>query len=91
MSKGISELQETILTICLKEKFLTSQEILHQVFSGCEYETGHASLSRSLARLWEKDLIIIWKTLTRYRTGISLTPTGKALASTIKAEAEKSG
>lgn len=91
MSKRISELQKTILLLCLEERFLTSQDILHQVFSGRGYETAHASLSRCLTRLWLRGLIEYWKTLTRYRTGISLTPAGKALAATIKAEAEKSG
>jgi hypothetical protein len=86
----LSELQKAILTLCLRKRFLTSEEILRQVFSGRSYEAGHASLSRSLTRLWQKNLILYWKTLTHYRTGITLTAEGETLAQTIMEEAEKS-
>jgi Mn-dependent DtxR family transcriptional regulator len=58
------------------------------VFAGREYETAHASLSRSLTRLWVRGLIEYWKTLTFYKTGITLTDAGEALARTIMAERE---
>ena len=89
MKRGISDLQEKILLLCLEKGFLTCQDILHQVFGGREYDVAHASLSRSLTRLWGKNLITIWKTLSRYRTGVSLTNEGKALALTILAEEAK--
>lgn len=50
--------------------------------------SAHASLSRSLTRLWMKNLIIYWKTLTRYRTGITLADAGEALARAIMEEME---
>jgi len=86
MSRGISDLQKRILVLCFKSRFLTCQDILHQVFAGCEYETAHASLSRCLTRLWVRGLIEYWKTLTRYRTGLTLTDEGKELAKAILEE-----
>jgi hypothetical protein len=88
MSNRLSDLQKTILLLCLENRFLTCQDILHQVFGGREYDVAHASLSRTLTRLWAKNLITIWKTLSRYRTGVSLTDEGTALAQTIFAEGE---
>jgi len=90
MNRGISELQRDILILCLKERFLTCQDILDQVFGGRAYNVAHASLSRTLTRLWGKNLITIWKTISRYRTGVSLTDEGTALARAILAETEKS-
>ena len=58
------------------------------VFNGHQYETAHASLSRCLTRLWLRGLIEYWKTLTRYRTGITLTDAGETLARAILAEAK---
>ncbi len=88
MSSRLSDLQKTILLLCLENRFLTCQDILHQVFGGREYDVAHASLSRTLTRLWGKNLITIWKTLNRYRTGVSLTDEGTALAQAIFAEGE---
>lgn len=88
MSNRLSDLQKTILLLCLENRFLTCQDILHQVFGGREYDVAHASLSRTLTRLWGKNLITIWKTLSRYRTGVSLTDEGTALAQAILAEEE---
>ena len=53
-----------------------------------QYASAHAGLSRVLTRLWRQDLIIYWKTLTRYRTGIILTPEGTTLAQAILADAD---
>ena len=89
MNRGISEIQRDILILCLKERFLTCQDILRQVFAGREYATAHASLSRCLTRLWLRGLIEYWKTLTRYRTAITLTDEGKSLAQAILAEGEE--
>ncbi|MDP2046267.1 MAG: hypothetical protein Q8L00_08660 [Deltaproteobacteria bacterium] len=61
---------------------------MRQVFGGRDYDVAHASLSRSLTRLWSKNLITIWKTLSRYRTGVTLTDEGTALAQAIVAEGE---
>lgn len=88
MNRGISDLQEKILLLCLEKGFLTCQDILYQVFGGRDYDVAHASLSRSLTRLWGKNLIMIWKTLSRYRTGVTLTDEGTALAQAIVAEGE---
>ena len=88
MGGRLSDLQREILLLCLESRFLTSQEILRQVFNGRQYETAHASLSRCLTRLWLKGLIDYWKTLTRYRTGITLTAAGETLARAILAETE---
>jgi hypothetical protein len=88
MKRGISDLQVKILLLCLEKVFLTCQDILHQLFGGREYDIAHASLSRSLTRLWGKNLITIWKTLSRYRTGVTLTDEGTALAKAIVAEGE---
>jgi DNA-binding MarR family transcriptional regulator len=96
----ISDLQKEILRLSLERKFVTSQEFLAELW-GCkgqeqatddnaQYNVRHASLSRSLTRLWGRGLIQYWKTLSHCCTGITLTPAGKALALTIMAEAEKS-
>jgi len=95
----ISSLQENILCLALEKRFITCEEILTELWSWkgqeqgtiskAQYASAHAALSRSLTRLWSKNLIIYWKTLTRYRTGISLTAAGEEMARTILAEAEK--
>jgi DNA-binding MarR family transcriptional regulator len=51
-----------------------------------EYNAGHASLSRSITRLWRRGLVVIWKNLTNSATGISLTEAGEALAQAISEE-----
>ena len=88
VSSRLSDIQREILLLCLESRFLTSQEILRQVFNGRQYETAHASLSRCLTRLWLRGLIEYWKNLTRYRTAITLTPEGETLARAILAEAK---
>jgi hypothetical protein len=95
----ISDLQKEILRLALERKFVTSQELLAELW-GCkgqeqatgdkaQYNVRHASLSRSLTRLWGRGLVRYWRTLTHYSTAITLTPSGKALAHTIMAEAAK--
>lgn len=95
----ISDIQKEILRLALEKKFITCEELLLELWGqGSQerltidkalYASAHASLSRTLTRLWKRDLITYWKTLTRYRTGISLTAAGKTLAQAILAEAEK--
>jgi DNA-binding MarR family transcriptional regulator len=89
----ISGLQENILCLALEKRFITCEEILTELWnwkgqeqgaiSKARYASAHAALSRSLTRLWAKGLIEYWKTLTRYRTGISLTAAGEEIAKAI--------
>lgn len=91
MGGKLSDLQKEILLLALANKFITSQELLSELWQPQderEKQTGHASLSRALTRLWQKNFIIYWKTLTRYRTGISLTDAGEVLAQAISADEE---
>ena len=102
MSRGISDLQREILLLCLEKGFLLTQDILcswwgwepaewgskKATIGESEYNAAHASLSGSLTRLWAKGIITIWKTLTGSATGVSLTPSGEAMAHAILAEAE---
>jgi DNA-binding MarR family transcriptional regulator len=53
-----------------------------------EYNLAYSTLSRSLDRLWRRNLIVYWKTLSRYRTAVSLTDEGKVLAQAIFAEGQ---
>jgi hypothetical protein len=103
MGRGLSHLQRKILCLALIEKFVTCEEILTKVWDWqppkqgpektttdkAKYASAHAALSRSLTRLWARDLITYWRTLTHYRTGITLTDHGIELARSILAEAEK--
>ena len=94
----ISNLQREILHLALEKRFVTCEEILLELWSWkgqeqgtigkAQYASAHASLSRCLTRLWLQDLIIFWKTLTRYRTGITLTDAGEVLARNIMTERE---
>ena len=97
----LSDIQKMILCLTLEKRFITCEEILTELWGWkgqdqgttidkAQYASAHSSLSRTLTRLWRRGLIEYWKSLTRYRTAISLRPSGKALAHTIKAEAEKS-
>jgi len=102
MSRGISELQEKILCLASERRFITCEEILVALWSWkrqkqgskeaaidkAKYASGHAALSRSLTRLWMRNLIVYWRTLSHYRTAITLTPEGETLAQAILAEAE---
>jgi hypothetical protein len=92
----ISNLQREILHLALEKRFITCEEILLELWGWqgqeqgsigkAQYASAHASLSRCLTRLWVQGLIEYWKTLTRYRTAITLTDAGEALAHTIMAE-----
>lgn len=98
----ISDRQRQILCLALKKRFITTGEILSDLWgwqSGAwgarktcigerEYARGHASLSRSITRLWASGNLIIWKNLTGAGTGITLTGAGAGLARTILAEME---
>lgn len=95
----ISSLQENILRLAFEKNFVTCEELLVELWGRgaqeqgtidkAQYASRHASLSRVLTKLWMKNLIVIWKNLTRSRTAICLTPSGKALALTIMAEMAK--
>jgi hypothetical protein len=95
MSKEFSSLQKQILRLVLKEKFVTSGEILSELWGWkgkeigkAQYASGHSSLSRTLTKLWTKNLIRYWKGLTGFKTGITLTPEGKTIAQAILADAD---
>lgn len=103
MGRGFSHLQRQILRLALKEKFVTCEEILTELWGWqsqkqgskeaaidkAKYASAHATLSRSLTRLWGRGLITYWRTLSQYRTAITLTPTGKALAQVLLIEDQK--
>jgi hypothetical protein len=103
MGRGLSLLQRQILHFVFKEKFVTCQEILTELWGWRpqkrgsresaidkdQYASAHAVLSRSLTRLWSRDLIEYWRTLSLYRTGVTLTHEGKALAKAILAQDQK--
>ena len=100
MGRGLSRLQRQILCLAFQEKFVTCEEILtklwHLQFQNlgskeaaidkAKYASAHATLSRTLTRLWARGLITYWKTLTLYRTAVSLTTAGKSLARAIFSE-----
>jgi hypothetical protein len=100
MSRGVSRLQRQILHLALKEKFVTCQEILTELWGWqpqkqgskesaidkAKYASAHATLSRSLTRLWARGLITYWRTLTHFRTAVSLTSEGKELAQALSME-----
>jgi hypothetical protein len=103
MSKGISHRQREILLLCLEKGFFSCQDILRSLhgwepgawgsrkatIGEREYATAHASLSRSLSRLWQRGLVTIWKNLTNSATAISLTAPGAELAGIILTEIER--
>ena len=100
MGKGISDLQRWILLLCQEEGFLSTQEILSAwrdwepvqwgsrkaAVGASEYNAAHSSLSRTISRLWQRGLVVIWKNLTGSATGITLTQEGKAMAKAISEE-----
>ena len=103
MSQGLSHLQRQILCLALEQGFLSTETILCSWWGwepaewGAkkasvgerEYNAAHASLSRSISRLWGKNLVIIWKNLTNSATRITLTPEGETIAQAIMAEDQK--
>jgi hypothetical protein len=98
----LSDIQQQILCLALKKRFITTGEILSALWGWqlgawgsrktCigerEYARGHASLSRSITSLWAAGNLIIWKNLTGAGTGITLTDEGKKLARTIMEKME---
>lgn len=90
--QGLSERQEKILFLTLENKFVTVETLLSLWGDLPEvglrkdsnvYNAAHASLSRSLTRLWQRGLIIIWKTLTHSSTGVTLTEIGAQVARSV--------
>jgi len=88
MGGRLSDLQREILLLCLESRFVTCQTMLRLVFGGREYNVAHATLSRTLTRLWGRGLIRYWRTLSHYSTAITLTAAGETLAKAILADAE---
>jgi hypothetical protein len=96
MGRGLSLVQKRILTFVLQEKFVTCQDLLTMwgvqpgaVVDKGRYAAAHSALSRALTRLWGRGLITYWRTLSQYRTGVTLTPEGKELAQAIFPEDQK--
>ncbi len=100
MARGFSLLQRQILCLILREKFITCQEILTELWGlqprkrgsqnpaidKAKYASAHATLSRSLTRLWSRGLLEYWRTLSLYRTAVTLTHEGEVLAQAISTE-----
>jgi len=92
MSSEISNLQKVILRLAMERGgFVSSQEIISHVWGPSltpdepGYASGHASLSRSLNRLWARRLIDIFKKVSgsgthTCGTWAGLTPEGEELA-----------
>jgi hypothetical protein len=103
MPQQLSDLQQNILGYCLEQKFVTSQELLSGLWGWppqdqetqkanidkAAYNAAHASLSRCLTRLYIKNLIRIWKSITGQGTGVSLTREGLMLIQTSLKKAEE--
>ena len=97
MGRGLSRLQRKILCIALERKFVTCGEMLTE-FWGLQpqkgskeaaYASAHATLSRSLTRLWSRGLLEYWRTLTHSRTAVILTDKGEKVAQAIFLEDQK--
>jgi DNA-binding MarR family transcriptional regulator len=102
MTHQLSILQQNILAFCLEQKFITSQELLSALWDlqpqeqeskkdnivKAQYGSAHSSLSRTLTKLWKKNLIVYWKTPNRSKTGITLTPDGQTVIQAILGETE---
>ena len=94
MGRGLSDLQRQILCLAFEEKFVTCQDLstIWGVQPGAvvdkgRYAAAHSALSRSLTRLFLRNLIEYWQhKLTHYRTSITLTGDGEVLARSILAE-----
>jgi DNA-binding MarR family transcriptional regulator len=99
MGRGLSLIQKRILTIVLQEKFVLCKDLLSlwgvqpgAVVDKGKYDSAHASLSRSLTRLFFRNLIEYWQDkLNRSHTAISLTSAGKSMAESITLEENESG
>jgi DNA-binding MarR family transcriptional regulator len=94
MGRGLSIVQKRILSFVWREKFATCQNLLTlwgvqpgAVSDKGRYAAAHSALSRTLSRLWWRGLIEYWQDkVTRYRTAVTLTDEGKALAQAISTE-----
>jgi len=100
MGGCISDLQKWILLSCLENGFLSTRDILCRWFAcepgewrfqkgnACwdEYNKSHASLSRSIRRLRQRNLVVVWKMLNHPATMVTLTDSGKVLAQSISEE-----
>ena len=93
MGRGLSLVQKRILTFVLREGFATCQNLLTlwgvqpgAVSGKGRYAAAHSALSRALTRLWSRGMIEYWRTLSHYRTAVTLTDGGKALAEAILKE-----
>lgn len=94
MGRGLSTIQKQILCLAWREKFVTCHVLLSLwgVHPGDgvdrgRYAAAHSALSRSLTRLYWRGLIEYWQDkLSRYRTAVSLTASGKVVAHAIFAE-----
>jgi hypothetical protein len=103
MNSELSSLQKEILHLALERNFVTYAEIFTELWGWQPqewgsikvsvgkraYATGHASLSRSISRLWQRGLVTIWKNLTNSATAISLTAPGAELAGIILTKIER--
>jgi hypothetical protein len=91
MGRGLSLVQKRILTRVLQEKFVTCQDLLTMwgvqpgdVVDKGTYAAAHSALSRSLTRLFLRNLIEYWQDkLSHYRTAITLTEAGRSMAESI--------
>lgn len=95
MTHQLSNLQQSILALCLDQKFMSCNELLLELWDlqpqeqgSKKYASAHSSLSRTLTKLWMKNLIIYWKTINRSKTGITLTRPGQRLIESILEKAE---
>jgi hypothetical protein len=102
MSREISNLQKVILRLALRQGgFVSSRAIISSVWGiglrpeEAGYDAAHASLSRSLSRLFTRCLIDIFKKIPGAATGtcstvVGLTPAGEELARYLMEEEESS-
>jgi hypothetical protein len=99
MGRGLSIIQKRILSFVWREKFVKCQDLLTMwgvqpgaVVDRGTYAAAHSALSRSLSRLWWRGLIEYWQDkVTRYRTAITLTSEGEAIAKSIILEEGENG
>ena len=98
MSREISNLQKVILRLAMEGGgFVSSRAIISHVWGlslrpgEAGYDAAHASLSRSLSRLFARCLVDIYKKIPGAATGtcatvVGLTPEGEELASYLMEE-----
>ncbi len=97
MARGLSSLQREILCLASEKRFVTYKEMIEE-FWGLQdrdgrskertYDAAHASLSRSVSRLWARNLVDVWKGVTGWGTGVTLTGDGEEFVLAISAEEE---